>query len=131
MWWTCIYHRTKPATRGTGIPYNVNPSQSSANTTLPNFKTFQYQNHENQKKVWNPPGIWLCKTFTGNKQFQLLKWCWLNIFCSKSFDLWWFYRDNISVYLNRHPRASRKTQLTSTQELVRIRNMCGYKIAIK
>ena len=36
----------KPATRGTGIPYDVYPSQSLANTTLPNFKTFPYQNHE-------------------------------------------------------------------------------------
>ena len=39
--------QTKPATRGTGIPYDANPSPSSTNTTLPNVKSFQYQNHEN------------------------------------------------------------------------------------
>ena len=42
-----------------------------------------------------------------------------------------FYRDKISVYVKRHPRAGSNTQLTSAQELVRIQNMCGYKIAIK
>ena len=40
------------------------------------------------------------------------------------------YHDKISVYLKRHPRAISNTQLTSTQELVRIHNRCGYKIAI-
>ena len=34
--------------------------------------------------------------------------------------------DKISVYAKSHPRADRNTQLTSTQELVRIHNMCGY-----
>ena len=34
------------------------------------------------------------------------------------------YRDKISVYLQRHPRAGRDTHLTSTQELVKIHNMC-------
>ena len=44
--------RTKPATGGTGIPYNVNPSQSPTNTTLPHLKTFPYQNHENCKDTF-------------------------------------------------------------------------------
>ena len=43
-----LLKQTKPATRGTGIPYDNNPSQSSANTTLPTVKTFPYQNHENR-----------------------------------------------------------------------------------
>ena len=34
------------------------------------------------------------------------------------------YRDKISVYLQRHPRAGEDTHLTSTQELVKIHNMC-------
>ena len=36
----------KPAAEGTGIPYDINPSQSSTNTTLPNVNTVPYQNHE-------------------------------------------------------------------------------------
>ena len=28
------------------VPYDINPSQSPTNTTLPNVKTFPYQNHE-------------------------------------------------------------------------------------
>ena len=36
-----------------------------------------------------------------------------------------FYRDKISVYLQRHPRAGEVTHFTSTQELVKIHNMCG------
>ena len=32
------------------------------------------------------------------------------------------YRDKISVYLQRHPRAGEDTNLTSTQELVKIHN---------
>ena len=43
--------QTKPATRGTGIPYDANPSQSSANTTLPNVKTVPYQNLESKNKL--------------------------------------------------------------------------------
>ena len=39
-------------------------------------------------------------------------------------------RDKISVFIERHPRANRNTQLTSTQELVKIHNICGYKIMI-
>ena len=35
-----------------------------------------------------------------------------------------WYRDKISVYLQRHPRAGEDTHLTSTQELVKIHNMC-------
>ena len=35
-----------------------------------------------------------------------------------------YYRDRISVYLQRHPRAGEDTHLTSTQELVKIHNMC-------
>ena len=38
--------QTKPAAKGTEIPYDVSPSQSSADTTLPNIKTILYQNHE-------------------------------------------------------------------------------------
>ena len=34
------------------------------------------------------------------------------------------YRDKISVYLQRHPRAGKDTHLTSTQELVKIHNTC-------
>ena len=36
------------------------------------------------------------------------------------------YCDKISVYVKRHPRADKNTQMTSTQELVRIHTMCGY-----
>ena len=39
--------QTKPATRGTGIPCDVSPSQSSTSTTLPNVKNIPYQYHEN------------------------------------------------------------------------------------
>ena len=36
------------------------------------------------------------------------------------------YRDKISMYVKRHLRADKNTQLTSTQELVRIHTTCGY-----
>ena len=42
--------QTKPAIRGTEIPYDVSPSQLSADTTLPNVKTIPYQNHEKVTK---------------------------------------------------------------------------------
>ena len=53
--------------------------------------------------------------------------------CTYEFTQIWFknYHDKISVYVKRHPRADKNTQLTSTQELVRIHTMCGYKIVIK
>ena len=38
--------QSKPAAEGTRIPYDINPSQSPTKTTLPNIKTFPYQNHE-------------------------------------------------------------------------------------
>ena len=39
--------KTNPANQGTGIPYDVHPSQSPTNTTLPNIKIIPYQIHEN------------------------------------------------------------------------------------
>ena len=41
------------------------------------------------------------------------------------------YRDKISVYLQRHPRAGEDTHLTSTQELVKIHNMCERYLDMK
>ena len=39
----------KPATEGTGIPYDIRPSQSTTETTLPQAKTSPYHNHESSK----------------------------------------------------------------------------------
>ena len=52
---------TKPAAEGTGIPYDIKPSQSPVKTTLPNVKTCPYQNHEKFNNKTVPSGVSISK----------------------------------------------------------------------
>ena len=68
--------QTKPATIGTEIPYDASPSQSSANSTLPNVKTIPYQNQESVKKFILTSERRAKHLFAGRNTHQLCTFEW-------------------------------------------------------